>query len=651
MFKDIDYTRTLGIVKYINSIDRKLIAKVNASFKTCPQKESIDYKNNQIHVPILAKLIHQNMLFNSFIDSDSENIPLDIFMHLCVNEYNFNKSSNYKIVLEKIRSIEIYKLSYQIHNDLEFISLVHALILRKSSWAKFTEGFSGNEWQEIHLLAETLPISNVKLNEFIVWISLIVEKKSKDEPLNGIAKYIYEWVIRNKTVYLEIDRDLVELAANNSTNLILGSLLKGVKEKQQKDNRYYISRLKNIIVEGNAYKILHALGIISLEDKASTDIYFKLLLSKVNHEKLRLSDFINLCSTFQLHRQELFLKIDAIIEISENVDELKSVIRLLINDEKNEIDPSWKLRTSFFLLAKNLNSIKNDLDYFLISIADRNLQQAYELFEARMKIMAHLNILENALIHIVEKDIPLFQSKLINWFNQEDEYLHISMRYLCSVNQIGKSLFEIPSRLFEKYSNQDKLYIAYKIAGYVYSMEALQRLILSVIKSIVDATEILKQSFYFILSDYLIYNYRSTLDLIQNSLIEDEIKPFAKILFNEVNDFYQNYFVQLQNNSVDKELRPYKEYLLLKRFYMKKQFSDLPKNIRENSIMKFFKETAINSNKWAIRRPNQLKHEVKNLGHISVTSEFPSGEYLNPIQQEAIRKSYQKIRKNEININ
>lgn len=449
---------------------------------------------------------------------------------------------------------------------------------------------------------------------------------------------------------MEIDHSLAELAVHNSLNLFLGPLLKGIKEKQEKDNKYYISKLKNIIEEGNAYRILHSLGTISLNNKTSKDFYYGFLLKNLRNKNLRLSEFINLCSIFQLYRPTLFSKVDAIIKDCENVDELRSVIHLLDN-ENNEIDFRWKLKTSFFLFAKNVDPIKSDLDHFLISIADRNLNQAYELFEARMKIMAHTNMLEDAFIHMVQKDVPLFQSKLINWLNQEDLYLHLAVRKICSLQQLGKTLFDIPSDLFVKYNNKDRLYIIYKIAGFVYSMEALQRLILSVIKSIVDGTDILKQSIYSILSDYLIYNYRSTLELIQNTLVEDEIKSFGKKLFNEVNDFYKDYFVQLKNNSVDKELRPYEEYLLLKRFYMKKQFSDLPKNVRQNSIMKFFKETAINSNKWAIRRPNQLKHEVKNLGHISVTSEFPSGEYLNPIQQEAMRKSYQKIRKNEININ
>ncbi|RNI40191.1 hypothetical protein EFY79_02530 [Hanamia caeni] len=649
MFKNIDYTKTLSLVKYINSLDPKIIKRLNACLKASPQKEAIDHNNNQIHSPTLAHVIHQEKLFKPFIPTISDDIPLDIYINLCVNQYNFHKSSNYKTVLEKIRSIPIYKVAYQIHNDLAFISLVHALYRRKSSWVKFIEGFNGNDWQEIHLLAETLPISNAKLDEFIVWISLVVEKQSKDLALNGIAKYIYEWIIRSKTVYLEIDRDLVELAANNSVNLILGSLLRGIKEKQQKNNKYYIRKLENIIVESNAYKILHALGIISLDDKTSIDIYYQLLLYKVNHENLRLSDFISLCSIFQLHRQELFSKIDNIIKISENESELRSIIRLLINDEKNEIEPSWKLKSSYFLFAKNIDSIQNELDYFLISIADRDLQQAYELFEARMKIMAHINLLKAAFIHIVQKDLHLFQSKLINWLNQEDSYLHLAVREICSIHELNQSLFEIPINLFENYSNEDKLYIAYKIVGYVYSMVALQRLILSLVESIDKENDSLNTAMYFILTEYVAYNYRGTLELIKKSLIEHKLTAFAKELFEKTIEYFENYFTQLKSILMDKELKPYKEHLLLKRFYMQKQFSGLPETARKNSISNLFKNTQINSSKWAIRRSGQLKHEIRDLGHISVTSEFPSGEILNPIYQEYIRRTYQKIQKNEIN--
>ena len=185
----------------------------------------------------------------------------------------------------------------------------------------------------------------------------------------------------------------------------------------------------------------------------------------------------------------------------------------------------------------------------------------------------------------------------------------------------------------------------------MYSTEALQRLVLSLIKSIHQGKENLDEPMQFILSQYVVYNFRGTLELIKKDLLENDITIFARQLFEKIIEEFEHYFEQLKNISVEKELSPYREHLLLKNFYMRHQFSDLPKTKKKYFFMDMMKSVKVNSEKWAIRRPEELKHDVKPLGHVSVSSEFPSGEYLNPVSQEYIRHTCQKIRKDEINTN
>ena len=52
-----------------------------------------------------------------------------------------------------------------------------------------------------------------------------------------------------------------------------------------------------------------------------------------------------------------------------------------------------------------------------------------------------------------------------------------------------------------------------------------------------------------------------------------------------------------------------------------------------------------------IETENEKVHQVSPLGHFQSSIEFPSGEKLNPIYQETMRRTYQKLSKDAININ
>jgi len=649
MLKDIDYNRIESLLNYIKVLEDEVTDSLKIYFEKIPQKGSIDRTNNLIFFPSLSQRLLEDKLFENYIGNTQNNIPVDLYLCLYIQQFDLKQYSNYKDVIGIIRTTSLYASISQIHELLEFISLAQVVNYNIYSWHDFTKNFDGTNWHEINLLANLLPISNAQVDEFIDWISLIVQKQERDGALLGIAKNIYDWIMQSEYAYRDIDGKLCEIAVNNSINRFLTPLLKGLHEKQN-GVKYYTSKLENSVEQINAYHILFAIGNISLKTKESTDFYYLLILDKLENNKLILHDFINLCNFFNLYKPELFSKIDAIIESLEDVPTLISIIQLLTNDKDKRIDPAWKTAVNYHLFSKNVKELVNSLNYYLIFIADHNLTEAYDLFKFRLKIMAQLNMLEDAFLHIVEEDIGLFQDKLMSWFNEEDSYLHTGVRYLCSNRNFDASIFEMNERSFKDFNLVDRLYIGYKIVGYVYSMEHLQKLILSLIMSIKEDNKILKESYHYILSEYVIYNYRTTLDLIKNLLIQDNIFPFAKELFNQILGEYENYFNQLNNISVRKEIMPSKEQILLKGFYMRKHMSSIHESSKKSSISDFLKKTDINSNKWALRRHEQPKHEVKNLAQISITSEFPSGEYLNPIYQEFIRRTYQKIRKDEINI-
>lgn len=251
---------------------------------------------------------------------------------------------------------------------------------------------------------------------------------------------------------------------------------------------------------------------------------------------------------------------------------------------------------------------------------------------------------------MIKKDIGLFHKNFVSWIIQDNPAYHKAVFKISSHSNFDKSLFVIVPAAFENLSLTDKIYAGYKICGYVYTMEVLQGLLISLVKSVREENDQIRTAFQFLFKDYLIYNYRSTLDILRKNLIDDKLLFFAKSLFEECIIYFENYFKQLRGISVKKEITPYREQTQLRNFYHRKLYADLPKKAQENSIARFFKQTDVNANHWAIRRPGEYRHTPAPLGTISVTSEFPSGEKLNPIYQEYIRRTYQNLTKDEINI-
>ncbi len=522
--------------------------------------------------------------------------------------------------------------------------------VKQISWKCFLRDSDPDDWQQLDFFAELLPLSHASTDDLIQWLSPVIQRHENDGSLHFFAQYIYEWIVLNENVATDVLSRLDEIARNGNLNRFLPLILRALKVAKGVNTDYLVQRLKNHIEPSNAFHVLYGLGFVSQEDEHSTAMFYDLLRDKTDSGVLKLSEFIRVSNYLQLYRSYLLERIQSVLPSLEESETLNAVIELVRADKGHKHDPSWYRSTCRLLVTKRADAITGSLDWLVQAIAEDELEFAYDLIELRMKVMAHLDFLRQAFVSMVGKNTGLFQVKLIAWLQAEDHYLHAAVRYMCSINELPESLFDVPSGVFTEYDVRNKLFIAFKVVGYVYSMEHLQALILSLIKAINEPSRVLEDSLYHILTEYIVYNYRTTLDLINKLLTAGGLQEFARQLLQRVSDEYESYFAKLNQIEVDKELRPKKEYLLLKGFYMNRQFASVPKAVRENSISRLLKNTQINSNKWAIRRPGQIKHEVRELAHITYSSEFPSGEYLNPVFQEEIRRTYQTITKDEIDI-
>ncbi|OSZ77226.1 hypothetical protein CAP36_12490 [Chitinophagaceae bacterium IBVUCB2] len=653
MLRNLDYKKVLEAIIQVNTIDHT----DNANFAvllTNLSASDFDFKKRIVTGNEFYKFIHQKANLRSSLIADDENsVSLDLFLSLFIHftlKEKIAGCKNHKEVLAQLKADSFYIAQPGLQEELKFSCLAYFLRTTNLEWHQFIAEFNAKNWSEIHLLSSIFPVSFASVADFLNWIAEIVKVQERDLAIGSIGKSISEWILHKPDNGKEVEENLETIANYSFTNRFFSAVLSGLKDKQKKEVSYYTELLVPLINAGNSYTILHAIGFISQNRDIDKLSYFNLLSLKLSSGVLEKKEFIRLCGIYDIHNTEVYGIIDPMIESQdENKEEIYVVIEFL-QREPAQLDKEWFAKATHLIFSKNQPEYKQSLNYLLTLIAEFNLPFAYDLFTFRLQIMGGNELLEDALVEMIRKDYPMFQTRFIGWLAIDDKWVHNSILHITSLTALDKSLFSFKPEVYESLTDKESLFVAYKIVGHVYSMEILQSLLLSLIKSIKKENEVLKEGLYFILSEYLIYNYRSTLDLIKKDIEDKQLLPFAKDIFEKVTGYYENYFTQLRSIVVAKEIRPYKDHSQLHNFYYRKLFADIPKKAEKNSLMSLFKSTQVNANNWAIRRANELKHVPSPLGHISVTSEFPSGEKLNPIYQEFIRRTYQKIEKDEINI-
>lgn len=650
MFRDIDYYKFFALLASVSRM-AKSNPEIIRALKFGDDSLAVDQKSKTI----LAKDLSDALLANEFYDSETikdSAVPLDLIFLLrchCILADPIEKCKNYKEILAIIEADSFYSLLKNYQDEFEFCALAYFLRKTTPSWSRFVVGFDGTDWSDIHLLSSVLPFSNASFDDFLSWITLLVKEQENDLALGTVGKFVYQWVLFKDDKSNDVEANLGTVANHQQAHRFLSGILKGLKEKQGKNVQYYTDIFLPILNNANAFAILYGLGSIAQENDVSKENFFKLIDDKVSTGDLYLKDFIRLSCYYNYYTPQVYSRIDAIIETTQEKDELLAVIEFL-QQAPDEINKNWFSKAACSIITKEESSLVQPLNYLLIRISESDLPLAYQLFTIRLEAIGAHNLLKTALQDMTRKNPKQFQSFFVTWLLKGNNRVHTALLHISSLSFFGSSMFEIPDHIYDSLSPKEKLFIAYKIIGYVYSMEALQMMVLSLIKSIKVENETLKEALIFILQEYLVYNYRGTLKLIKNDLSNAELLPFAKEIFQTTHDYFEAYFEKLNSISLDKELLPYRENVQLRNFYHRKLFADLPKKAEENSIASLFKSTQVNANNWAIRKPKELKHQPAPLGHISVTSEYPSGEKLNPIYQEYIRRTYQKLEIDEINI-
>lgn len=523
--------------------------------------------------------------------------------------------------------------------------IVYADYFGLLSWRKMVDG-SSLDWNDITPLDRSLKDCAVSIDDICVFLERVVLKHPNDGALSGLGRTIKEKLSSDPVLRKALEEHIDAIIRNKDIKRFLPNFISGLVHGNEEKFDVLLDQLKESYSDENLFNILYAFGVCCPISKGERfdgivrDEYKAAKISRQNYLAVSaMRRVVDDGVTFNLHES---------LRSNATEADLHEVYNYLY-DLSERSQSSWYKGLAMKLFSFEEEKMIGRLNFLLYELSEKNLDLVYAVLAERFRSLGSKCFLGEHLEHIFEKDIERFQFNLSSWLNSDSRKTHSAILKICS-GRVSSEHCRISPGYFLPLPVKEKVYICLKIAGYVYSMEHLQSLLFSILDISDEQDKILLTNLFSLFRNYLIYNYRSTLDLIKERLASESLKPHHKLFFQALMNYYDQYFEQLNLVGNFIELRcdaKLSEYL---RFYRQQQFSDSMKESDKGTFLDMLKPVSLHSSRWAIRRNEEKKHEVMPLGLIQHSMEFPSGEKLDPIAQESLRRTYQKITKDEINI-
>jgi hypothetical protein len=553
---------------------------------------------------------------------------------------------SFKAILQLAEDCPLDDSLPTLSNYLDSYLIAFYFVTTRPDWNDFISDFDPQDWGQISALQQALPLAGLSVQQMSEWITLVSMKQEKDGYLSSIGDSIYSWATRFEADD-QLETCLKLFIHDKHLQRFIGPIVTALRERQKNDFRHYWDILKEHTDISNSYAVFYALGtIIESDEKDRTD-YFELLVSSLESKILSFGEFIRLCAVYKFHIQTVYELITDRLSIEDANDDWFDLIVYLHNVPESS---EWYTSTCTSVFSVKSVRPNKALEGLLYKIVDDDSALAYRLLQNRFSVALDVAPFKNVIEYLATKDKTGFQQMLVEWFSSDNVRLHLALGRICSLHGLPTDIFNVEKPIYDTLSLAEKLFVAYKMAGYIYLATPLQGLFTSLVKSVDIKNDTFEVNIKSLLKNYVIYNYRSTLDFLNEELETSSLSQVARDIFADAIETYERYHAGLQSVSASKELTPPLRLRQYKAFYQTKQFneSNAERN-EENSLLALFGDpVSLNSNKWAVRRPGELVHKPSPLGKFEVSMEFPSGEILDPHFQEYMRKSYQKLRKHEI---
>jgi len=506
-----------------------------------------------------------------------------------------------------------------------------------------------NDWSSITLLDESLLYCDVSLDGVFYFLRTAKEQHPNDLGIPSLGRNVLLKLQQEVALKKQLNDRLHEVFENGPLLQMLPTFLRALIDDDTKKFQLFAEQLTSVYGQVYPGETYFAIGVACPGDAASRTLFKSLIDDALQRGELSEPLYLQAAGVLNLSSADV---VGVAISISQKAEDAEGFIQPIrfLQSNLQSIDEKWFREIAFYAMTRIKARKSALLEGFIYSLKEINTDLVYRLFTARFAAFGEEGLLNDSWNSLVEEDPGMFSRYLTLWLLDGNALTHRAVLFLCSAPGIPSNYFKVSPELMQSASSSDKLYIAYKIAGYVYTAEHLQGLLFSLLESVLADEERLLDSLFQLFYNYVIYNYRGTLDKIDR-ILENQSLPLHLIEFySSLRVEYNQYFAELDKVKSFRELQPDNRLGEFIQFYRQQKFSAEMNNAERKGLSSLFKNTPVHSHRWAIRRPEQAVHEVHPLGHISTSVEFPSGEKLNPTYQEMTRRTYQRLLRDEINI-
>lgn len=517
------------------------------------------------------------------------------------------------------------------------------------SWNEFVASSSW-DWTEITLLDESILYCNISCEALFEYMSSVSSNHPNDLAVPRLGKNIVAKIKKDKTLKHQIELNIQTIITNSPLNLFLPSFLQGLIGSEQEFERWF-DELKKHYGLSTPFKLLYAIGTACPDGPQSLEFFKNEIKENLTSGLLSTSEAVQLYAIKNFSSADVLAFLIDTASFSVKEEDTKALLNFLWNNLEMEYQSEW-FRTILFHSARHGHRDSLDLlSNLLHELLQKDITFAYQIIGTRFEHLGADYFLKHLWGDLVKADRNLFLTNLTGWLNSDNRNVHRALLKLCSIRQISPSNFKLSSVVMNSLSQKDKLYIAIKIVGYIYAKDSLQSLMFSLVEFIKKDETVLYENVYRLFSDYVIYNYRTSLDTIKEILKLKQLPAHLLKFFRDLDQDYEQYFKELSIIEALPELQPNPLLVRHLQFYQQHQYTEKFKETSKSGLAAFFKNVPVHSHRWAIRRPDEPIHQPSPMGLIETSVEFPSGERLDPVQQENIRRTYQRMKRNEININ
>lgn len=552
---------------------------------------------------------------------------------------NFKRSTLKELEESLKDASKLYKPLLNWNDSGIVIAYLHQMGMTK--WGHFVSGAS-LQWNNFNILDKAMAMIELRAEDIFVFLKKLQRSDAFPGGVHKVSTTLSTKLLSQPKLAVEFEDELDRIIADKELQKFLTAVIIGLSGENGKD----FIRLLEIVKHKYEGEVLFQLfwGFIRCCPNEYRLEFEKLIKSKFDSGALSKPQYLQLCGQFKSCSPEIASLVNEPLQQGDFV----GVYEYLYDLAPTESKEIWFKDAAISIFTLNDSEHKGQLDFLLYNLSGYNLDLIYVLLTARFENLGASHFLGEHLDHIIELDQELFHLNLTKWFNSTHVSVHKAMLKMCS-GRHSDGVSKISGTYFKSLSTEEKLFICYKIAGFVYSMENLQSLLFSVLDASESGDEILLVNLEHIFKDYLVYNYRSTLDVIKIKLDSINCPTHHKLFFTPIVDAFEQYFSDLNKVRMFNELRADSKLEELLRFYKQQLFAESMKESNKMGFLSMIKSVNLHAKKWAIRREGETIHKVEPLSLIEHSFEFPSGEKLDPTYQESLRRNYQRIQKHEIN--